>query len=296
MISLVRLMLLNLHPLVEDCSIRVVFLFSVFVLFGVPGFCRDYLTLCTQNSLQLLCSETCRSACNDLRYSDGNQNYCSTELKGRDDASCSAIFAAVEVPESLLAPAVVEEPSPADECNKLERIRDQILCRQQSQTSENPRPNCSDTPQALEQEAALLSTMVEQELSQYGELLTRDYSDVSNRDLLCEFSMPELEENYVLATDDPESLRVTQENTRELQECRKEWEAYYRNRSQRGDTSDSLTDNLVRDSQETMRPLTERMQELSRSISNLERAGATIENLILLHYDWCPSAGVPTNP
>ncbi len=138
--------------------------------------------------------------------------------------------------------------------------------------------------------------MVEQELGQYGELLTRDYSDVSNRNLLCEFSMPELEENYVLATDDPETLRVTQENTRELQDCRKEWEAYYRNRSQRGDTSDSLTDNLVRDSQEAMRPLTERMQDLSRSISNLERAGATIENLILLHYDWCPSGGVSANP
>jgi hypothetical protein len=128
-------------------------------------------------------------------------------------------------------------------------------------------------------------------LASYGDLLTRDLSDVSSRDLLCEFSLEELDDNFARANDEPELLRATQATARNLQSCQNDWEEYVRGRDLGAGVSDELQDQTARDLEEQLEPMQEQFQALNASIDRLQVAAQTIEGLILIHIDFCRPQG-----
>jgi hypothetical protein len=268
---------------------------------------------CNKPAIQNLCSAACGSLCgDDASFLRANRSFCTAALANQDEAMDDAVCADIlpglaasdvetssdggSAPASGTSPDTGETPGltgtaaapPAEDCNRFESRSEQLRCIQNSKG----RPTCSATAVALEDDASLLVTEVRQELSQYGELLSRDLTDTASRDLLCEFSRDELDENYNRATQDPEALRTIQRRADSIQDCRRQWEDYLRNRATSPDISDFLVEDTAEASREQFKPLIEQLENLSSSITKLEQAASTIDGLIIIHIDFCPAEGI----
>lgn len=270
---------------------------------------------CAKPAIQTLCAATCGALCSkDAAFLSANGPFCSTALSGNpgaDDPVCGTIPLAgvtVQPPQTSEDVEIVTQASrsaetgsamgeqaasqaPDEDCMQYKSRPEQLRCQQ----NKRGRPTCSTTAVSLEDDAQLLVTEVSQELEQYGDLLTRDLTDVASRDLLCRFSLDDLDQNYQRATNDPAALRSIQRRADSIQQCRQQWEDYLRNRA----TSSSINDNIIQNTADSTRkrfePLTEQLQNLSSSITTLEQAASTIDGLIIIHMDFCPSEGIQPN-
>lgn len=243
-----------------------------------------------------MCVASCAKSCLDGVYLRAHIDFCvdnglvtgTAPASARDAAECERLFPAAEVqppanPEGGTATPI---PPAQPDCGEFERPSDRIRCERQG-----VRPSCSESVVTLEGDAALLVTEVGLELSKYGEILQRDMTDVSSRTLLCEFSLDQLDGYYINATEDPEGLRTIQRRADGIQACQAEWETYVRTNAANDRLSDSLPDDVAREMDAQFAPLREQLQNLSSSITKLEQAAGTIEQLIGIHIDFCPPGG-----
>lgn len=255
---------------------------------------------CTSSGAQQLCPATCGGFCSDAEFLRDNVSYCAvagfSSGGATDSAECTTLFGAADAvggdEDPDPAPSqheVVETATPTEDCSRFERQSERRRCELQL---EGGRPTCSANVPDLERSAALLASEVQAQLASYGDLLTRDLSDVSSRELLCSISLEELDKNYERATSEPEGLRVIQRNAADVQTCQGEWQEYVRNRQAAG-VSDALQDDTARSLQEQLAPLEEQLVELSSSITKLNQAAQTIDGLIVIHFDFCDPEGTP---
>ena len=270
---------------------------------------------CAIASVRSLCVASCAAACEETAFLQAHAGFCRDNgalsgagaAKLEDDPVCATLFAeapaedakeetgspdpagdASEAPAPETTAAEGDEGATEKDCSAFERPSERIRC----ETTE--RPSCSDNVLSLEADARLLATEVEQELGNYGDLLARDLTSVESRDLLCEFSLEELDKNYLRATQDPAALRTIQRRAGGIQQCRGEWEKYLRNSSKTNNqVSDRIFDNVARDVEAQFEPLKGQLQNLSSSITRLEQAAGTIEGLIRIHIDFCDPDGTP---
>ncbi len=257
---------------------------------------------CSTPAMQNLCASGCGSFCSeDPAFLQSNPSFCASVLSGqteaRDDDVCTTLLPGLaEAPAppepvedekaSELTPGVIRATS--EDCARFETRSEQVRCMQGSRG----RPTCSATAVALEADASLLVTEVRQELSQFGDLLSEDLTDIASRDRLCEFSIDELDQSYKRATQDPEALRTIQRRADDIQDCRDQWEEYLRNGATNPDISDVIVDNTAEETRKNFLPLIEQLQNLSSSITKLEQAASTIDGLIIIHIDFCPAEGI----
>ena len=266
---------------------------------------------CAKPAIQTLCAATCGELCSeDAAFLSANGPFCSAALSGTpgtDDPVCETIPLAVvtaQQPQPSDAVETVTQASqsagtgnatqeqtasqdPDEDCMQYESRPEQLRCQQ----NKRGRPTCSTTAVSLEDDAQLLVTEVSQELEQYGDLLTRDLTDVASRDLLCRFSLDDLDQNYQRATKDPAALRSIQRRADSIQQCRQQWEDYLRNRAASSSINDNIIQSTADSTRENFEPLTEQLQNLSSSITTLEQAASTIDGLIIIHMDFCPPEG-----
>lgn len=267
---------------------------------------------CSKPAVQELCGASCSTLCgNDVAFLQQNRSFCAPILTGENDPEDDAVCASMlpmpsetgsdqpfgndpappqnsdtsEEQQSIPAARTTEDTG--EDCSKFDSRSEQLRCEQ----NRKGRPICSITAVALEDDASLLVTEVRQELQQYGELLARDLTDIASRDLLCEFSLEELDANYQRATKDPEALKTIQRRADGIQECRREWEDYLRNRATSPAISDIIVENTAEASRRQFEPLVEQLENLSRSITKLEQAASTIDGLIIIHIDFCAPEG-----
>lgn len=275
---------------------------------------------------------SCAQACDDSAFLNANTDYCTgndllqPDMRAglEDDPICPSLVSAnagvpsgepavgtegaMEAGTAEAAPATNEQdtgrseyPSTEQEktaadagvgedCSQLERLSQRILCEnQKNQTS----PSCARNMPELESDARLLVTEVRQELAQYGELLDLDLTSVESRELLCAFSLEDLDAHYARATKDPEALRTIQRRADFLQQCRAEWETYLREEAVSNEVSDRLSDQIARDTRKQFEPLQAQLRTLSSSITRLEQASGAIGGLIRFHISVCDPAGTP---
>ncbi|MBL3560413.1 hypothetical protein JMM65_06470 [Rhodovulum sulfidophilum] len=254
---------------------------------------------CSQADIRNSCSAACARLCDDDRdFLLGNVSWCAEFTSPAATLENAAICARL-LPEDYLSdqtsPAIEERgsvPVEGDPCAGLERRSEQIRCRAEQEAG---RPTCSANVPELEDRAGVLTQSVRTELASYGDLLEEDLSDVSSRDLLCDFSLEELDQNYQRAAEEPDHLRATQLTAREFQDCQNEWQAYVRDR-QIPNVSDRLQDDTAKDLEAQLEPLEEQLVRLNESIEILNAAAETIDGLILIHIDFCRPEGRTVQP
>jgi hypothetical protein len=265
---------------------------------------------CASPAVRSLCKASCIAACEDPAFREGQPAFCQENGHGdaaamaalRDDPVCATLVPAAARTDEAGEEAAASNGSPgrddgdagqtgesaaAEDCSRFERPSQRILCE-----AEN-RPTCSETARALEAEAASLAEEVRDELAPYEELLARDLTAVESRELLCAFSLEELDNNYLRATRDPEALRAIQRRANAIQACRGEWERYLRESAATSVLSDRVSSNVAEDLEAQFEPLKQQLRNLSRSITRLEQVAGTIEGLIRIHIDFCDPAGTP---
>lgn len=263
---------------------------------------------CQKPDLRDACVKSCAAYCKEASFLRQNLDFCVDNdlLSGvapetvSDDPQCQAGAELGATDESTVqmgeaaganaAEGISGSGVKANDCSAIKKASERIRCERQG-----IRPDCSDSVVQLEDEAELLATQVQQNLLQYGDLLTRDLTDVSSRALLCEFSIDELDEKYLRATEDPAQLRTVQRTAREIQECQGQWEDYVRTRAANSQVSDQLSDDVARQMEAQFAPLKEQLENLSSSITQLNRASGQIEQLIGIHIDFCDPAGTQIN-
>lgn len=253
---------------------------------------------CSDPSVQNLCGKTCFQRCSgDPAFQRNNMVFCTSVQSSdalKDDRVC-ANFSLVPTANDTESSSSGTAPTEGtvnvggdEDCMRFESRPEQLRCLQ----NKKGRPSCSSTAVSLENDAQLLVAEVRQELEQYGDLLTRDLTDVASRDLLCRFSLEDLDQNYQRATNDPGALRTIQRRADTIQDCRQQWEDYLRNRATSSSINDDIIQNTAESTRERFKPLTEQLQNLSTSITTLEQAASTIDGLIIIHMDFCPPEGL----
>lgn len=251
--------------------------------------------LCENAALQMSCQTTCAPACSNAEFLSKNTTYClSNNLIGgtvqpkADESICAGVFAKL-VSQDNEAPSANPEDDGAsgagDDCDTLSRLSERRKCKLAKVT-----PKCSPTVRDLEGRAQLLVTEIGNELKQYGDLLQRDWTDVDNRDLLCQFSLDQLDENHQLASENPELLRVLERQANDIQVCQADWETWVRENAGTR-SSDVLIDQVTRDAEEQLGPLKTEIEGLSKSVSQLDSAAQTIVEIVDVHILFCDPEG-----
>ena len=264
--------------------------------------------LCQEAAVQEICMTTCATACKSSEFLTNHVDYClsngligGTSAPPADAASCSAIFGAagdnaqptppaevnrVDPPEPSIQPAVTE-PAAKDEidCSTVKGFIERKRCEQAKIA-----PKCAPTVTDLENQSRLLVTQIEAELSTYGELLLRDWSEINNRALLCAFTEADLEESYNLAAGNQDSLHTLQRQATSIQSCQSEWETLVRDNA--GNlTSTDLIDVIARDAEKQLEPLKKQINRLSESIGQLQNAAKTIDQIGAAYVNFCDGKG-----
>lgn len=254
---------------------------------------------CLENNIRNQCPESCTVACNDADFLSENTTFClgrgifagSPSPSDLDAPECADLFATSRDGDgSGGAAPPPATPTDITECEELDSIFEQRRCILAIVS-----PECSASVPELQGRARLLVTEIEEELRPYGELLDRDWTDISNLELLCAFTVEGLEENYQIASQNPDSLRVLQRNAREIQNCQGEWEVWIRDYPAQANSvgiSDELVDQMARASAAQLGALEDQMEGLSVSIDRLENAAVTIVSIIDLYIAGCD----PNNP
>lgn len=269
------------------------------------------LALCANEGLRATCLATCAVGCTDAEFIGAHVNYCvdnnffdpGARASAKDNANCATIFGAATgggtettvvvtnpiTPTTTEGTAVTTEgTTPAVEekdCSAITPISARRRCELNKFA-----PVCAPTFVELEQRASLLITDIKDEVGTYGDLLTRDYSIVAERDALCEFKLSQLDESYAIANENPIVLRSLQRQAQEIQACQTDWEVFVRGYEPSGG-SDQLIDNVVRAAEQGLDPLKNEIAELSTSINKLENAKQTIVGIIDLHIFYCKEDG-----
>lgn len=273
------------------------------------------LELCKKGEVQAVCNSSCASACEDAEFLSNNAAFCiSTGIlygkstQKRDDANCVTILpvgtdnavkprVATSGGGQMNGDTVAVGATPAEtnagttsECGGLETQFKRRRCELAKVT-----PACAPTVTDLIGKSRLLVTQIELELEKYGDLLQRDWTDVSNRALLCGFSEVSLEDSYNLASENPEGLRALQRQATGVQGCQAEWETWVRDNAGNR-SSDALIDSVTRDAEAQLVPLKGQIEGLSTSVSKLENAAETIGEIIDVHIIFCDPNGTPVPP
>lgn len=265
---------------------------------GVADTLGESSEICSDSEVQTICQTTCAPYCGDRVFLEANLDYCSdngfisfSPTPDADDDSCAAIFAQDTTDGDGTGEPVVNAGSDDHPCAEFETYSERRRCELTQLT-----PACSPTVVELEGRARLLVTEIGLELNQYGELLERDWTDITNRDALCTFSIAQLDENYNMASENPALLRALQRQATEIQACQAEWEAWLRDNAGT-QSSDVLIDQLTRDATAQLGPLQERIENLSRSVNKLETATDRIGEIIEVHIFFCDpdGSGAQTN-
>ena len=124
------------------------------------------------------------------------------------------------------------------------------------------------------------------EIAKYGELLTRKYGDVGEREALCAFSRAELSDSFKLASENPPVLESLQRQAQDIQNCQTSWEDALRNYKVEG-TADSLVNTLVNESEGKLEGLKVGIKILTTSVDKLKNAAKTIQGIIGLYLTFC---------
>ena len=259
-------------------------LFGNAALAQVPQACRTA-------DIRAACLKSCAPACEDSAFLNDNVGYClENGLLGRpvdappltDDAICADHFAAVPVEEPAALPS--SQPTTTD-CVALDRLSDRRRCELAKVA-----PACSPSVSQLIGEAQLLVRVIDDEVSQYGDLLTRDWTDVTNQERLCAFTIDELDQNYVIATENPATLLSLKTQATDIQACQTEWEGFVRdNAATTG--SDRLVDQVTRDAEARLGALKGQIETISTSVDTLENAAEIIVGIVDLHIIYCNPDG-----
>ncbi|MAC80615.1 MAG: hypothetical protein CML66_21410 [Rhodobacteraceae bacterium] len=174
------------------------------------------------------------------------------------------------------------------DCSQLEKLSERRICELAKVA-----PSCSPSVSQLIGEAQLLVRVIDDEVSQYGDLLTRDWSDVDNQELLCAFSIDELDRNYDIATENPAKLISLRNQATDIQACQTEWETFVRdNAATTG--SDRLVDQVTRDAEARLDSLKGQIETLTSSVATLENAADVIVGIVDLHIIYCNPDGPVT--
>lgn len=203
-----------------------------------------------------------------------------------DSEQCTGFFQP-EVEKSEEAVEANAADTTSNQCDQYETYSERRRCELTQLT-----PQCSPTVVELEGRARLLVTQIGQELAQYGGLLERDWTDITNRAALCSFSIAQLDENYQVASENPELLRALQRQATGIQTCQGDWETWLReNAGTQG--SDALIDQVTRDAEAQLGPLKGEIANLGESVQKLESATDTIGEIIDVHIFFCDPEGTP---
>ncbi len=196
-----------------------------------------------------------------------------------------------------LAAAKAETPGTArsspEDCAKYKKITERVACEERDK-----KPKCaSRTPELLDR-ANLLITSIDQELKQYGDLLTLDFSKIDNREKLCAYSSTNLDQYYDLTTKNPDGLNALQAEAAGIQRCQTEWEAYIspvpdgqRTVRTAKTGSDALADSIVRANRADLEKLKPTMEGLTRSVLTLRNAAERIKEVARFHGSACRPEG-----
>lgn len=271
---------------------------TAFLCFGMVGsaLAQDIdltIELCAQENVQSSCQASCAIACNDTSFLSANTSYClengliGVEISPQpDSAQCIGIFQ----PEAEKPEVVVDANSPtanSDQCAQFETYSERRRCELEAKQLT---PQCARTPVELEGRARLMVTEIGLELDQFGDLLESDWTDINNRDALCSFSIAELDENYQIASENPDLLRALQRQATNIQSCQSDWENWMRdNAGNQG--SGTLIDQVTRDAEAQLGPLKTEIANLRVSVETLESATDTIGDVIDVHIFYCDPAG-----
>jgi hypothetical protein len=255
---------------------------------------------CLQQNVREVCLQSCAEACRDDKFLGENLTYClenglvgAGTLDVADAPECVGLFETSPPGQQTQDASTSHGQIPAQvvDCSEFTKLSERLRCELNTTG-----PKCSASVEELQGQGRLLDTSIQAQLAQYGELLTKDWSDVNNRELLCAFSLSELDENYEVATQDPHALRAVQRQAISIQACMSEWEDFVRARAEAeagsGD-SDTLADELARDAEERLGPLQGQIENLSLSIGTLEAAADTITSIEKLHLIYCKAEGEP---
>lgn len=264
--------------------------FVVFFLLGTGASAQSSLQICSNSEMQNTCPASCAQLnCGDESFLENNVTFCVTNFfneesraKAKDSAACSSILGVAANSGTETEDAQFETTTAVEEdCTR----HDDIFAQEECELAKLA-PSCSPTVVELEGRSALLVTDIKAELSTYGDLLTRDYSDVKERDALCAFTRDELSSSFKLASENPAILKSLQRQAQDVQACQTDWEDVVRGYKAEG-TSDSLIDTLVRGSEAKLEDLKVEISSLTTSVDKLENAATTIRGIIRLYVAFC---------
>lgn len=252
--------------------------------------------VCVDADVQNACAASCAPACADATFFVANTPYCAANaLSGGvmgelfdgvvDSDMCTAFEVAEAEPEAPVTVIRGSEGEMSAECAALPSLSQRMACQRVDEV-----PSCAPNVPRLEANANLVVRSIGEELAQYGDLLERDWTEIDNQALLCEFTLTELDESYVAATEDPQRLERLQDNAREIQSCHAEWEMFARDRATAA-TSDSLVDSAQRESAERLTVVADTIEDLRGSIEQLRGAADTIVGIVDAHLTFCDNEG-----
>lgn len=288
--------------------LTVPFILAALSHFSAFGALAEVPAPCLESDIRDLCPASCAAACGEAAFMAENATYCLSNGHFVDDPNANApgdsracvehFGTAIIVGRPPLpipggssgeaAPTNTEAGQPeVPDCSALPTWSEQRRCELAKVT-----PACSANLTELEGQARLLVTAIDLELGHYGELLTREWTDLNNRALLCAFSLAELDRNYEIATRNPTILRILQRAATDIQACQTEWEQWVRDASG-SEGSDSLIDSVTRDAEWQFEALRVQMENLRTSVARLQSAADTIVEIVDIHLIYCDPAGTP---
>ncbi|MGF1528129.1 MAG: hypothetical protein ACFCBW_15230 [Candidatus Competibacterales bacterium] len=267
--------------------------------------------LCSVTATQELCQATCAMACRDLEnlsFFKNHRAYCLRE--GMiiptddpntliDDPRCAAIFSTA-TPSIPLTPSESTSPSNDPDCMALQDVFARAQCIEQLSdcstipnpseraACENKFPPCADSASALLDRSKLLVTEIETELSRYSEVLEIDFSDIRNRENLCNFTRDQLRRYYSDATGDASAIRRLQGRAKDIEACAVDIESWVE-ATPVGTNNDEFQDNLIRETRSDLSKLNPLRVEVERSVQKLSEAGPKIFGLVRYHLRFCPA-------
>lgn len=239
---------------------------------------------CAAADIQNSCQTTCAVACSDGSFLAENASYCLGLglMSGESDIAADAAAC-----EATFSPAVVE-PTTVDVPDFGKCESEDIFAREECILAKIT-PECSPKVSLLRGRADLLVTEIQNEVAQYGDLLERDWTNVSNGELLCQFTRDELRDYYQIASENPELLNGLQRQASGIQSCGVEWEEWMRSSDIRNtpNISSELIDQLTREAERNLVPLRSQIENLRVSTETLENAEDSILAIVRLHILSC---------
>lgn len=282
------------------------YIFFAIILFTLhgPTFAQDTVEeLCADKEIREKCNTSCAKACGNETFLIGFAGYCLSssfsvsKKPKKDDASCSEIFVALEGASPIQRGEDEHFTSGGDEASESKKVPaecDKVVPRSAQRKCELSKvfPACSSNVVELEGRARLMVRDIGLELEKYGSIFDRDWTNVTNRDELCDFELEQLDESYKTASESPSFLRSLQRQASEIQSCQAEWEAFSRENIGRK-ASDQLVNNVARDLEKQLVPLKEQNAILGQSIAKLQSATEVIDAIIDTHIIYCSTEALP---